>query len=86
MNQRIIYPNGDGGIAIIIPASCDLTVEQIAQKDTPAGVPYLIVNLADIADAISDRSTRDAWESDFSNPDGHGIGAEAWFVANGGQE
>lgn len=81
MNKRVIYPNGSGGISIIIPAPCGLTIEQIAMKDTPAGVPYLIVDLADIAGVISDRKTREAWEADFSKPDGYGIGAEAWFAA-----
>lgn len=82
MNKRIIHPNGSGGVAIIIPAPCDLTIEQIAQKDVPAGVPYLIVDLADIADVISDRKTREAWEADFSNPDGYGMGSDAWLAAN----
>lgn len=79
MKQRIIYPTTDGGIAIIIPAPCNLTIEQIALKDVPAGVPYRIVETSDIPE---DRSQRDAWEADFSNPDGHGIGPEAWFEAN----
>jgi len=82
MNKRIIFPNGKGGIAIISPAPCGLTIEQLAQKDVPAGVPYLIVDLADIADVISDRKNREAWEADFSKPDGHGMGAEAWLAAN----
>ncbi len=80
MNKRIIYPNGKGGIAIITPAPCDLTIEQIAQKDTPAGVPYRIINASDIPE---DRTKREAWEADFSSPDGYGMGAEAWFAANG---
>lgn len=79
MNQRIIYPTQDGKIALLIPAVCRLTVEQIAQKDVPAGVPYRIVETSDIPE---DRSQRDAWEADFSNPDGHGMGPEAWFAAN----
>ena len=83
MDKRIIHPNGNGGIAIIVPVSSDLTVEQIAQKDTPAGVPYRIVDVADIPD---DRSARDAWEADFSHPDGYGMGAEAWFAAKEGQQ
>jgi hypothetical protein len=27
-----------------------------------------------------DRTFRDAWTADFSAPDGHGIGADAWFA------
>jgi hypothetical protein len=77
MNQRIIYPSDDGGVAIIIPADCGLTIEEVARKDVPAGVAYKIVNVADIP---SDRTFRNAWEADFTNPDGVGIGADAWFA------
>lgn len=60
MDKRIIYPNDDGGVSIIIPApDCGLTIEQIAQKDVPSGRPYKIVNTTDIP---SDRTFRDAWE------------------------
>jgi hypothetical protein len=60
MNQRIIYPTNDGGVAIVIPApDCGLTIEEIAAKDVPAGKPYKIVDVADIP---TDRTFRDAWE------------------------
>ena len=60
MNQRIIYPTDEGGVAIIIPApECGLTIEQIAAKDVPAGKPFKIVDVADIP---SDRTFRNAWE------------------------
>lgn len=60
MNQRIIYPTDDGGVAIIIPASeCGLTIEEIAAKDVPAGKPFKIVDAADIPE---DRTFRNAWE------------------------
>ena len=59
-NPRIIYPTPEGGVAIIIPApDCGLTVEQIAAKDVPAGVPFRIIDAADIP---SDRTFRNAWE------------------------
>jgi hypothetical protein len=58
MNQRIIYPTDDGGVAIIVPADCGLTIEQIAAKDVPAGKPYEIVDVSDIP---SDRTFRGAW-------------------------
>ena len=63
MNKRIIYKNTDGTIAIIIPADCGLTVEQIAQKDVPTGLSYKIVNVSDIS---SDRTFRNAWTIDNS--------------------
>jgi hypothetical protein len=60
MNQRIIYPTDDGGVAIIIPApECGLTIEEIAAKDVPQGKPFKIVDVADIP---TDRTFRDAWE------------------------
>jgi hypothetical protein len=58
MNQRIIYPTDDGGVAVIAPADCGLTIEEIAAKDVPAGTPYEIVDVADIP---SDRTFRGAW-------------------------
>jgi hypothetical protein len=59
MNSRIIYPTDDGGVAVIVPADCGLTIEQIAAKDVPAGTPYKIVDVSDIP---SDRTFRNAWE------------------------
>jgi len=60
MDQRIIYPTDDGGVAIIIPAvDCGLTIEEIAAKDVPQGKPYKIVDVGDIP---SDRTFRNAWE------------------------
>jgi hypothetical protein len=62
-NPRIIYPTPEGGVAIIIPApECGLTIEEIAAKDVPAGVPFRIVEVTDIPE---DRTFRNAWE--FSN-------------------
>jgi len=60
MNQRIIYPTDNGGVAVIIPApECGLTIEQIAAKDVPEGKPFQIVDVTDIPE---DRTFRNAWE------------------------
>jgi hypothetical protein len=62
MNQRIIYPTDDGGVAIIIPTPEYLethTIEELAAKDVPEGKPYKIVDVADIPE---DRTFRNAWE------------------------
>jgi hypothetical protein len=60
MNSRIIYPNDEGGVSIIVPApECGLTIEEIAAKDVPAGKPYKIVDVSYIP---SDRTFRNAWE------------------------
>ena len=61
MDQRTIYQNDEGGVAVIIPSDCGLTIEQIAAKDVPTGVPYEIV---DVADVPTDRTFRNAWVMD----------------------
>ena len=74
--MKILYPNSEGGICVV-HSTGELPFEDVCQKDVPAGTPYLIVE----DDVIpSDRSFRNAWEADFSNPDGYGIGADAWFA------
>jgi hypothetical protein len=62
MNQRIIYPNDDGGVSILMPTPEYLethTIEELAAKDVPAGKPFQIVDVSDIP---SDRTFRNAWE------------------------
>jgi hypothetical protein len=71
MNQRIIYQNDTGGVSLLIPADCGLTIEQIAAKDVPTGKPYKIVDVADIP---TDRQWRNEWtvdEADLTD----GVGA-----------
>jgi len=63
MDQRIIYQNDEGGVAIIIPCDCGLTIEQIAAKDVPTGRPYKIVDVADIP---TDREWRNEWAVDVA--------------------
>lgn len=57
--KRILFPNDDGGVSIIIPAE---SVEA-AMKDIPSGKPYLIVDATDIP---TDRTFRNAWTADFT--------------------
>lgn len=60
--QRIIYKTEDGGVAVIIPTPEYLethTIEELAEKDVPAGVEFKILNISDIPE---DRTFRDAWE------------------------
>lgn len=76
MNQRIIYPSGESGVAVIVPApEClqEHTIEQIAAKDVPAGKPFKIVDASDIPE---DRTFRSAWEVD-ANALTDGVGAES---------
>ena len=71
MSQRIIYQNESGGVAIITPCDCGLTIEQIAAKDVPTGKPYKIVDASEIP---TDRQWRNEWtvdEADLTD----GVGA-----------
>jgi len=71
MEKRIIYQNDTGGVAVLIPADCGLTIEQIAAKDVPTGKAYKIVDAADIP---TDRQWRAEWtvdEADLTD----GVGA-----------
>ena len=70
-NKRIIYQNDDGGVAVLTPADCGLTIEQIAAKDVPTGKPYKIVDASEIP---TDRQWRNEWtvdEADLTD----GVGA-----------
>jgi hypothetical protein len=58
MNKRIVYQNDEGGISIIVPADCGLTIEEIAAKDVPTGKAY---NIVDVSEIPTDRTFRDAW-------------------------
>ena len=76
MNQRIIYPTDDGGVAVIVPTpEClqEHTIEEIAAKDVPAGKPYKIVSVDDIP---PDRTFRNAWTVDEAELT-DGVGAES---------
>jgi hypothetical protein len=73
--MKIIYPL-EVGIAVIHPVG-DLPILEIARKDVPAGLPYMIVEDSTIP---TDRNTRADWTADFSTPDGYGIGHEAWAI------
>lgn len=59
MNKRIIYLLEGDGVAIITPVDCGLTIEEIAEKDVPDGVPFKIIDMSDLP---TDRTFRDAWE------------------------
>ena len=76
MDKRIIYPTDDGGVAILIPTPeclAEHTIEEIADKDVPAGKAYKIV---DVADVPSDRTFRSAWEVDEATLT-DGVGADS---------
>jgi hypothetical protein len=80
MSQVIIYNQNNGIPAVIMPTQEALeqhTIEEIAAKDVPTGTPYKIVDVSEIPE---DRTFRNAWEANITEPDGYGIGADAWFA------
>lgn len=83
MNSVIIYPNDVGGICVVYPCECGISIEEIARKDVPAGKPYLIVNAEQVPE---DHTFFGAWEADFSNQDGIGVGQQAWFAEQAAKE
>jgi hypothetical protein len=56
MTQAIIFTNSNGGVSVCIPTG-ELPIEQVQQKDTPAG--SIIVNISDLP---TDNDFFDAWE------------------------
>ena len=56
-NKRIIFPNDEGGVSIIVPSPSVQSIDQII-KDVPEGKPYQIININDVP---SDRTYRNAW-------------------------
>lgn len=72
MGARIVYQLPGQPASVLIPCECGLTIEQIGQKDVPAGAPFWVVP----SDSIpTDRNMRDAWELDveaMGEPSGFG--------------
>lgn len=84
MTKLIIYQSETGGVTLVIPAeTCGVSVEEIARKDVERGAPYHIVDASQVP---QDMTFYAAWEADFSNPTGYGIGAEAWFAEQADKE
>jgi len=64
-----IFPN-ETTISVLVPApNCELSLEEVCVKDVPTGVPYRIIDSSELP---ADREFRNAWEADFTNPDGYG--------------
>lgn len=60
MVKVIIYPDIGGGVAVVSPApNCGLTIEEIAERTVPAGLPHKIIDSSELP---QDRTFRDAWE------------------------
>ena len=77
---KIIHPLTDefgqitDGVAVIHPTG-EMPIADVARKDVPQGVPYMLID----GDAIpADRTFRAAWEAEFDTPDGYGDPAGYW--------
>ena len=58
-DKRIVYTQDNGTVAVVIPAdNCDLTVEQIRDKDVPSGKTSYIIDKSEVP---TDRTFRNAW-------------------------
>ena len=82
MAKRIIWERPEGGLSVMTltepnPTNDDLT--RSANRDIPKGIKYKIIDTTDLP---SDRDFRNAWEGDFSSPDGTSIGRTAYDEAN----
>jgi hypothetical protein len=80
----IIYPNKYKSLCLISPAdNTHMSIQDIALKDTPFGLPFLIINDSDLPYNFDFFM---AWEADFSNPHGHGLGAHRYFIEKAKEE
>jgi len=61
--KSIVYKS-ETGVAVVHPApECPRTLEEIAQKDVPAGAKYKFIELTELPQS---REFRNAWEVDES--------------------
>ena len=61
--KRIIYKDADGSVTALTPAPAALaiySIDAIAQKDVPAGLPYKIIDVID----LPSRDQRALWDVD----------------------
>ncbi len=57
VNYRVIYPNDEGGVSILVPSSECPSIDRLVQ-DVPYGKPYQVIPVAAIPE---DRTYRNAW-------------------------
>jgi len=76
--ELIVYPYPDGGIVVLHTVTKE-DIHVVAQRDVPKDIPYIIINIEDLP---KDRDFRSAWDADFSNPDGYGLGFDEWYKLN----
>lgn len=75
----IVFEKEDGGVGVIQPVLAPgTTALDVAKKDVPVGRPFLLIDGHDIPTAPI---YAEAWEVDFSEPDGVGLGPHGWMLS-----
>jgi hypothetical protein len=69
MGKVLINPTDKGNVALFTPCEGVEITEELAKKIVPNGVPYKIIDDSLVPE---DHTFFDAWEADFSEPDGYG--------------
>lgn len=73
MPDVIVYNQANGVLAVLYPnPDCGLTIQQIAAKDVPFGLPYKIIDSSEIP---ADRTWRNHWTADDADLT-DGVGAD----------
>jgi hypothetical protein len=75
MTKAVIYAKEDNSLVFVNPNLAEISAHECGRREVPKDVPFLIV---DTDDYPEDFEFMDAWEADFSEPDGYGIGREEW--------
>jgi hypothetical protein len=76
-NIVVMYPNylpNSSASICTIQSTGVLPIEEIARRDVPPGLPYIFVDQTELPTS----EFYDAWEIDFDEPDGYGIGVSQW--------
>lgn len=71
----IVFKFQNGSPAIMTPASCGLSVEQIAVKDVPKNMPFWIIQ-EDTFSAMATEEELTAFFEGLGEPDGYGCKSE----------
>lgn len=83
-DKLILFCRDDGSVVTVFPSPEFLkmySLVDLAKKDVPAGTPYKIISASDLP---TNQEFRNAWTADMSNPDGYGIGHDAWWAEKQG--
>lgn len=74
----IVFETVDGGVGLMQPVlEPGLTAMDVAQKDVPVGKRFLLLSGEELPSAPV---YHPAWEVDFSEPDGVGLGYSEWML------